>query len=606
MRARLRFLAALVALTPLASALAQPPDLKAAALTAQLFRAIRTGDADTLTATLERGGDVNRPNWIGFTPLDFAVATHQPKLQAALIQRGAKLTEGVYGSPVHMAIITGQEETALSLMQQGATTLSTRPDKASTLMLAAAYGSPRVIERLKPAAAELAKQDIDGATALIYAARLGQNEATKSLLAAGAPVDQVDSHGRTPLMYAAQNGHGAVAELLLAAGASARLTDSEKATALHLVARYSGSAALAGRLFKAGAALSPRDASGKTPLVLAQARGFTELASVLKRAGAPPEPVFALPTTQQATQKSVAVLERGMKRFLARSTCVSCHHQGLGLAALGQAQLKGFTVDEGVIAANLERIGEDARQTAPLAQLAMTDSDKRELVPTAELGGFNTALVGWAVERTRGKKTPELTTMAEYVAGLQETDGAWRLGMHRGPLEKSDHTITALELQGLSYLLPSKRTAALRAKAKSWLSAAPTAQTEDRATRLLGLKSCGESAPTLQREALALQKLQNRDGGWGLTPGATSDPLSTGIALYCLRVGGGLPPTQPALQKAARYLVRMQDESGAWFVNKTVPPLNYYFDGGFPGGESQYASFGATAWAALALMEMKP
>jgi Ankyrin repeats (3 copies)/Prenyltransferase and squalene oxidase repeat len=531
---------------------------------------------------------------------------HRPELTRALLDRGASLQSGVFGSPVIIAVLTGQEAVALELLEKGASAASTRPDKASTLMLAAGFGAPQVIERLKPDATELARQDVDGATALIYAARRGQGATIRVLLEQGAPVDQADSHGRTPLMYAAQNGYESVVAQLLAAGARAERTDKERATALHLAARYSGNAGIAKRLLAAAggkSTLSMRDSSGKTALSLAQSRRFAPVAAALKAAGARPEPIAALASTRQAVQRSVTVMEQGMKRFLAQSQCVSCHHQGLGLAALGQAQLKGFVVDRGVIAGNVQRITEDAKASAPLVQLSLSEPKVKELVPTAEMGGFNTALVAWGLETVKAPKTPELTAMAQYMARLQGASGHWGLALHRGPLEKSDQTITAFQLLSLQRFLSAEESGAAQAKARTWLASAPAPQTEDKATRLLGLRRCGESPAKLAKDAAALVALQSADGGWGVTPGAPSDPLSTGIALYCLRKGAELPSSHPALKRAAEYLIRTQDETGAWYLNKLVPPLNYFFDSGFPGGESQYASFGATAWAALALME---
>lgn len=210
-----RFLVGLMALGVFAtSAPAQdkggPPalDFKAIGLTAELFTAIRQGDKAATIAALDHGADPNRRNWIDMTPMDWALLLDRKELLPILLERGARLDNGTYGSPAIGAAMLGREKEALELLDKGAGAVSNRPDKATTLMLAAAFGAPKVIDRLKPDAAELAKQDIDGATALIYAARLGQVETSKRLIALGAALDQADSHGRTPLMYAARGGRG--------------------------------------------------------------------------------------------------------------------------------------------------------------------------------------------------------------------------------------------------------------------------------------------------------------------------------------------------------------------------------------------------------------
>ncbi len=41
-------------------------------------------------------------------------------------------------------------------------------------------------------------------------------------------------------------------------------------------------------------------------------------------------------------------------------------------------------------------------------------------------------------------------------------------------------------------------------------------------------------------------------------------------------------------------------------MNKTAAPYNIYIDAEFPHGISQYASFAATCWATMALMQELP
>jgi Ankyrin repeats (3 copies) len=51
------------------------------------------------------------------------------------------------------------------------------------------------------------------------------------------------------------------------------------------------------------------------------------------------------------------------------------------------------------------------------------------------------------------------------------------------------------------------------------------------------------------------------------------------------------------------FLLRTQEEDGSWFVPKRVEPRNLYFDAAFPHGEAQHASFNATCWAVMALLQ---
>jgi ankyrin repeat protein len=580
-------------------------DIKAIQLTAELFSAIRLGDVAATKAALEHGADVNRPNWISYQPLDWAALMNKPELARLLLSQGATTSGGANGTALVTAILGGHEAMALELLRQGISKEAKRPDKATTLMLAAAYSTPPVLTKLPQDAAELAQQDIDGATALIYGARLGKTANVKLLLAAGAKTEQTDSHGRTALHYAAMNGFPETVDALLKAGASAKALDKTGATPLHLAARYSTNPQLAKSLVKAGAGLSGRDSTGKTALGLAQARRHTALALVLKAAGARPEPMISTPAARPAIQKSITAMETGMTRFLSRSDCSSCHHQGLGLAVLGNAALRGFAVNRGIIKGNLDRIGEVGQQAAPLMQLALTDPTKFHIVPTSEMEEFpiGASYTFWALDANQVPANPGLSGMAEYVARQQQNAGNWSFILHRGPMQESFQTMTALQVLGMRRFLEKDKSAESLKKAHAWFQKAPTTTIEDRASRLLGLRWSGSDTRSLQSELTPLAKLQNADGGWSGKPGAPSDPLTTGLALYSLRVGGAAPLSHPAVRKATDYLLRHQDESGAWYVNKTVAPFNYYFDGGFPGGESQYVSFAATGWATLALME---
>ena len=84
---------------------------------------------------------------------------------------------------------------------------------------------------------------------------------------------------------------------------------------------------------------------------------------------------------------------------------------------------------------------------------------------------------------------------------------------------------------------------------------------------------------------------------------AHSDAYATGESLYALYEGGGIDPaTDGAYTRGVEYLLRTQDEDGSWFVNKRATPVNNFMDTGFPHGESQYISYGATCFATMSLM----
>lgn len=273
---------------------------------------------------------------------------------------------------------------------------------------------------------------------------------------------------------------------------------------------------------------------------------------------------------------------------------------------LGRARLKGFKVDSALLDSNVKRSEDSMGMALPLLQGALTNPQMATLVPTSEMGEMTvvSSYLFWGLEEAQVKPNPVFSALAQYSVAQQQPAGNWEYTLHRGPMQESLVTATAFQVLGLRRFVATPEGVERIRKAQAWLQSAPTPTTEDKAARLLGLRWSGLSVEAVQKQATTLLALQRPDGGFGPKAGASSDAHTTGMALYSLRAAAHLPVNHPAVKKAADYLLRTQDESGAWYANKTIQPFNYFFDTGFPGGESQYASFGATGWATLALMEL--
>ena len=82
---------------------------------------------------------------------------------------------------------------------------------------------------------------------------------------------------------------------------------------------------------------------------------------------------------------------------------------------------------------------------------------------------------------------------------------------------------------------------------------------------VLALDASGARGSELSRSAGWLRDAQNGDGGWGFSPGAPSDPDSTGAAMQALAVAGG----GGALGAAIDYLRQAQKPEGGWGLNET-------------------------------------
>ena len=126
----------------------------------------------------------------------------------------------------------------------------------------------------------------DGHTNLMRAALEGRTEAVKTLLEGGADPNEKDNEGRTSLMFAVANIQTDAVNLLLDHGADVNATAIDGCTALMLAAS-SGDSGIVRALLSKGAYVSGKFiATGKTALVLAREKSYTEIAKLLQAAGA--------------------------------------------------------------------------------------------------------------------------------------------------------------------------------------------------------------------------------------------------------------------------------------------------------------------------------
>ncbi|HLK61433.1 MAG TPA: ankyrin repeat domain-containing protein [Chthonomonadaceae bacterium] len=616
------FLLVLLLFTTLRPGLAQPGpppqtenERKAQLLTAEMFIAIRNNDAAEVNRLIANGTDPNNRNWLGFTSLMWAGLFGNSQIVDSLLAHHAQIeAPSIYGTALSFALVGRREATALHLLDKGASIHTGRADAATPLMLAAGNGEMAVLKRLLAKRDNPNAQDADGATPLIYAARNDQAAAVQALLQAGARINGTDSHGRTALMYAAENGHTESVHALLAMMAQVNLRDKEGATALTLASRHNGSADVISTLLQHGADTGLKDGHGAMALQLAEMRGYRDAALALRKPGdAGSQAANAVLTSEQtgpAVERSLTAVQTAMKTFASRVQCISCHHQGLGMMALGTAQQHGYTVDRALVGSYLQHMGEDAQKSGPFVHMALHDANVAKTIPAVDMGDFPIG-GGYIVNGliAQGVPTnPGLQEMAQFLCMQQAPDGHWGYGMERGPMQSSYLTTTALVLRILRAYGPAEgeaQSADCYARAKKWLLTTPTPNMEDKSSRLFGLKLAGANTEERAKPLQELLAAQRPDGGWAQVASSGSDAYATGMALYALHVGGELSTNDPAYQRGVQYLLRTQDEDGSWYVKKRVNPANIFIDAGFPHGESQYISFAATCWATMALVQGK-
>jgi ankyrin repeat protein len=177
-----------------------------------------------------------------------------------LIAAGAKLdTRDRYGrTPLHVATFAKRREAIRFLAKAGADLAALESDRYDAVTIAAVAddeGTLRLLLSLG-ASAKLITSRYDG-TALIAAAHLGHAGVVRQLIAAGAPLDHVNNLHWT-----------AVIESIVLGDGGSRHQQTLRA------------------LIDAGANLQLADRQGRTPLQLAEARGYTEMVRMLERAPA--------------------------------------------------------------------------------------------------------------------------------------------------------------------------------------------------------------------------------------------------------------------------------------------------------------------------------
>lgn len=168
-------------------------------------------------------------------------------------------TRDLHGrTPLHVATFARQGEAIRALAKAGANLGLLENDRYDAVTIAAVADDEQSLRVLLAlgASAKLITSRYDG-TALIAAAHLGHDGVVKQLIAAGASLDHVNNLHWTALIESIVLGNGGPRHVqtlraLVAAGANTRLTDRQ----------------------------------GNTPLTLAKARGYSEMAQVLEKTAA--------------------------------------------------------------------------------------------------------------------------------------------------------------------------------------------------------------------------------------------------------------------------------------------------------------------------------
>jgi squalene-hopene/tetraprenyl-beta-curcumene cyclase len=222
------------------------------------------------------------------------------------------------------------------------------------------------------------------------------------------------------------------------------------------------------------------------------------------------------------------------------------------------------------------------RSAAKLAAEKLSPQDKPARVAAVVL----TAVALAQIDAAAGKLQPLTRKTLDRIWDVQREDGGWNwIQAGEPPSGIDDHFGVTTAAIGVT-AAPDQYAGVPQARRgldgiRRYLRAHPPATMHQRAMLLLAAARLdGLLSPQQKRQtADELLSLQRPDGGWAMSglgdwkrlDGApldrtASDGYGTGLVLYVLRRGAGIPAADPRLGKAVAWLQTHQRASGCWFT----------------------------------------
>jgi len=299
--------------------------------------------------------------------------------------------------------------------------------------------------------------------------------------------------------------------------------------------------------------------------------------------------------------KSLSILQTSGYKFTNRAKlhCASCHHNTMTSMLEEKSKLKGIAFVDTFKTQRIQSMVGNIRFACNINQPDM-------FVPAKFIAPY--VLLGLAAEKYQ--PDPYTDMAVDYLINQQKPDGTFGAEFGRPPLESGEMHLAAFCVRAIQlYASPAlhKRVEEMARRTRTWLENTSADVQQELNFQLLGLQWCSSSRPEKEKVAARLLALQHPDGSWSQLPTMSGDAYATGQALYALSESGTLLSQDPAYQKGVSWLLKHQDESGAWIVETRAFAIQPFFNSDFPPyDENQYISATATNWAALALLNALP
>jgi len=306
-------------------------------------------------------------------------------------------------------------------------------------------------------------------------------------------------------------------------------------------------------------------------------------------------------TIRRSVTKSMLLLQKSAYVFTNNNKlkCASCHNNTLTAMATEIARQKDIPVVDSLNARNI------AAMKYTLA-LACNPNKINEFLPANFVIPY--ILVGLSAEKYPADLYTDIAV--DYIMSQAKPDGSFLAESFRVPLENGDIHLTAMAIRSIQlYASAAKkqRVNEVVTKTRLWLEQAQTDQQQELTFQLLGMHWCGSNNNQKNKIAEKLRSMQNADGGWSQLTTLKSDAYATGQILYALYVSGMIKTDDAVYQKGLDYLLKTQNENGAWFVATRSFPIQPPMTSGFPPyNHDEFISAAASNWAVMALMNALP
>ena len=269
-----------------------------------LMKAVKGGKTDEIKRLLKIEAfkkNVDQQDEEGNTAFLFTAGYGFEDILNLLIEAGAdpNLSDFKKRTPLITAAYKGKANivTRLLKIETVKKNINAQDIKGNTAFLfAAKKGYDNIMDLLLEAEADSTLSNFKERTPLMEATYRGQLNSVTRLLkieTVKKSVNAQDIKGNTAFLFATKKGHDNIMDLFLEAGADSTLSNFKERTPL-MEAAYRGQLNSVTKLLEIKAvrdSINLEDKEGSTALLLANQEGYKQVASLLKEAGATPQPV---------------------------------------------------------------------------------------------------------------------------------------------------------------------------------------------------------------------------------------------------------------------------------------------------------------------------